>query len=90
MRSRTRRRSTSSFVSPGPRPPMPPARRESETVGALGQARQPVLELGELHLELAVPGARVLGEDVEDQLGAVDHAQVEPLARLRAWVGVRF
>ena len=30
MRSRTRRRSISSLVSPGPRPPMPPARRESE------------------------------------------------------------
>ena len=31
MRSRTRRRSISSFVSPGPRPPMPPASRESES-----------------------------------------------------------
>ncbi len=31
MRSRARRRSTSSFVSPGPRPPMPPARRDIST-----------------------------------------------------------
>ena len=30
-RSRVRRRSTSSLVSPGPRPPLPPASRDSET-----------------------------------------------------------
>ena len=39
MRSRTRRRSISSFVSPGPRPPMPPASRR-ERVVALGQPGQ--------------------------------------------------
>ena len=51
-------------------------------VGALGQPRQQVLELRELHLELAVGGARALREDVEDQLGAVDHAQLEPLGEV--------
>ena len=49
---------------------------------ALGQPRQQVLELGQLDLELAVPGRGALGEDVEDQLGAVDHAQVEALGEV--------
>ena len=40
-------------------------------------ARQVVLELGQLDLELAVGGDGVLGEDVEDQLRPVDHARVE-------------
>ncbi len=40
-------------------------------------ARQVVLELRELDLELALGAHRVLGEDVEDQLRAVDHARVE-------------
>src|SRR5439155_26632498 len=40
-------------------------------------ARQVVLELGELDLELALGRDRVLGEDVEDQLRPVDDARVE-------------
>ena len=39
--------------------------------------RQVVLELGELDLELALGADGVLGEDVEDQLRAVDHARAE-------------
>ena len=39
--------------------------------------RQVVLELRELDLELALGARRVLGEDVEDQLRAVDDARVE-------------
>ena len=39
------------------------------------QPRQQVVELGRLDLQPALPSARVLGEDVEDQLRAVDHAQ---------------
>ena len=35
-------------------------------------ARQVVFELSELDLELALGAARMLGEDVEDQLGAID------------------
>ncbi len=40
-------------------------------------ARQVVLELRELDLELPLGRDRVLGEDVEDQLGAVDDAGCE-------------
>ena len=39
--------------------------------------RQVVLELRELDLELALGAARVLGEDVEDQLRAVDDTRLE-------------
>ena len=38
------------------------------------QPRQRVLELRELHLHLGLGAARAHGEDVEDQLGAVDDA----------------
>ena len=41
------------------------------------QAGQLVLELGELDLESALVGLRVLGEDVEDQPAAVDDLGVE-------------
>ena len=41
------------------------------------QARQEVLELGQLDLRLALPGLRVLGEDVEDQRGAVDDLDLD-------------
>ena len=48
-----------------------------------GQARQLVLELGQLDLEAALVGPGVLGEDVEDQPAAVDDLDVEePLERL--------
>ncbi len=36
------------------------------------QAGQEVVQLGRLHLEASLVGPRVLGEDVEDQLGPVD------------------
>ena len=44
-----------------------------------GQARQLVLELGELDLEAALVGLRVLREDVEDQPAAVDDLDLEQL-----------
>ena len=44
-----------------------------------GQARQLVLELGELDLEPAFVGLGVQGEDVEDQPAAVDDLDVEQL-----------
>ena len=44
---------------------------------APGQPRQHVLKLRQFHLELAFTGARVAGKDVENQLGAIDHAAVE-------------
>ena len=44
-------------------------------------ARQVVLELGELDLELALGADRVLGEDVEDQLRPVDDARLRARSR---------
>ena len=41
------------------------------------QARQEVLQLGQLDLGLALPALRVLGEDVEDQGGAVDDLDLD-------------
>src|SRR5690606_1379572 len=48
----------------------------AERVVPLSQARQRVLELRQLHLQLAVPGLRSLSEDVQDELTAVDHLEV--------------
>ena len=53
-----------------------------ESLVPLRQARESVAELGELHLEFAVSGARALGEDVENQLRAIDHPQLETLAEV--------
>jgi len=39
--------------------------------------REVVVELRELHLELPFRARRVLGKDVEDQLGTVDDPCVE-------------
>jgi len=44
---------------------------------AADQARRGVLELGELDLQLAFVGARALGEDVEDEPRARQHAGLE-------------
>ena len=76
MRSRARRRSVSIWDSPGPLVPMPPA--EPLEVGPQpAHAGEVVLELGELDLELALGGVGVVGEDVEDHRGAVDHRHAE-------------
>src|SRR4029077_11836461 len=40
-------------------------------------ARKVVFELRELHLQLSLGARRVLREDVEDQLRAIDHSRVE-------------
>ncbi len=42
-------------------------------------SREVVLELSQLDLELALGGVRVVGEDVEDHRGAVDHGHAERL-----------
>ena len=60
---------------------MPPPRRDSAVPGS-GQTRQQVLELGELDLPLAFPRARPAGEDVEDQLRAIDHLPLESILEL--------
>ena len=81
------RRSVSSWLSPGPRVPIPPPVRDQ--VGPQpGQARQLVLELGELDLEAALVGLGVEREDVEDQPAAVDDLDVEQLLE-RALLGGR-
>ena len=46
-----------------------------EVLPHAAHARKVVLELGELHLELALGAPRVLGEDVEDELRPVDDAR---------------
>ena len=69
-------------------PPTADASRESgqRDVRALREPRQPVPELRQLDLELAVAGGRVLRENVEDELRAIDNAQLHAcsqVARLR-------
>ena len=81
------RRSVSSWLSPGPRVPIPPPVR-LQVRPQPGQARQLVLELGELDLEPALVGLGVEGEDVEDQPAAVDDLDVEQLLE-RALLGRR-
>jgi hypothetical protein len=41
--------------------------------------------LGEFNLQLALVAARALGEDVEDQFGAVEHRHFDRRVRLRCW-----
>src|SRR5581483_4252344 len=49
---------------------------------AAHQARREVLQVGELDLELAFARLRALREDLEDELGAVEHAQAELLLQV--------
>ena len=80
MRRSRRRRSTSSWVSPGPRRvPMPPGLLADSALPRAPQAGQPVAQLGQLDLGLALLGVGVLGEDVEDHRGAVDGGAAEDL-----------
>ena len=51
------------------------------------QPRQQIGQLGQLDLRLAVPGAGVLGEDVEDQGGPVDDLDLELLLQLTQLAG---
>jgi hypothetical protein len=44
---------------------------------APGQPRQHVLQLCQLHLQLAFARARVAGKNVEDELGSVDHPKLD-------------
>ena len=83
-----RRRSVSSFVSPGPRPPIP-APPGSPAAGLTRQVATPaaeslleVLQLGQLDLGLALGALGVLGEDVEDQCGPVDHLDLDPILQV--------
>ena len=87
MRRRASRRSVSSWVSPGPRVPTPPPRRSR-------CCHMPRMR-GRLYSSCAsstwsLPSALdgVLGEDVEDQLRAVDDARLRACPRAsRCWTG---
>ena len=84
-RSFARRRPISSFVSPGPRPPMPPVSRERLSSFC---ARRGIAYLSCASSTWSLPSAAcgALGEDVEDELRAVDDLEVGVLgdrARLR-------
>ena len=56
-----------------------------------GEARQQVIELRQFDLEAAFARAGARGEDVEDQLGAVDNAAFESIFRgcAAGWASVR-
>ena len=75
------RRSDSICVSPGS-PRADAAAEPLEVLPLPDEARQQVGELGELHLQLALHRARPLGEDVEDERGAVDDPQAERAAEV--------
>ena len=81
MRRSSRRRSTSSWVSPGPRVPMPPGLL-GELASPAAQTGQAVAQQSQLHLGLAFEAAGVLGEDVEDDGGAVDGRAAEDLLQV--------
>ena len=65
------RRSDSSCVSPGPRVPMAPL--PLQVLPHAGEPGQQVLVLGQRHLQAALAGPRPLGENVQDEGGAVHH-----------------
>ena len=51
------------------------------------QPRQRVLELRELHRQAGFVRLRAAGEDVEDQLGAVEHLDAEGLLQIASLAG---
>ncbi len=88
MRVRMRRRSVSSFVSPGPRVPMPPPRRDSAAPEPTSRGSR-YLQLRQLHLQLAFARPRAPREDVEDELRAVEDLPPDRSSRsARSWAGV--
>ena len=82
-RSLARRRPISSFVSPGPRPPMPPVRRESESSFWARRGRL-YLSCASSTWSLPSPALGALGEDVEDELRAVDDLEVASASAIAA------
>ena len=77
-----RRRSISSWVSPGPRTGADTARLLGQRATLAPQPRQPVAEQGQLDLRLALLAVGVLGEDVEDHRGPVDRGAPEQLLQV--------
>ena len=82
MRSRARRRSVSIWLSPGPLVPIPRHAEALEVGPQAPHARQVVFELGQLDLQLALGRVGVVGEDVEDHRGAVDHRHAQRLLQV--------
>ena len=80
------RRSVSSWDSPGSAGP-DAAAGPRQVRPQPGQARELVLELGELDLEAALVGLGVQREDVEDQPAAVDDLDVEQALEAFCWAG---
>ena len=74
------RRSVSSWVSPGPRVPMPPPSCDI-SMPRPRQPRQHVLQLRQFHLQLTFAGPRMPRKNVEDQLRAVNHPRVDSFVR---------
>ena len=64
------------------RVPMPPACWLTARRPRPAQPGQPVAELGQLDLGLALEAVGVLGEDVEDHRGAVDGGAAEQLLQV--------
>jgi hypothetical protein len=65
----------------------PAADLAGQRLAPAAQPGQQVGQLGQLDLGLAVPGAGVLGEDVQDQRGPVDHLDLELLLQLAQLTG---
>src|SRR5439155_16435851 len=60
----------------GPYSPTPTADPAAVGIGA-DEARQEVMQPGRLDLETTFVGARMLGEDLEDDLGPIHHARLD-------------
>ena len=62
------------------------AAQPGELGAASPQPRQQVVQLGQFHLQLALPAASSAGKNIQNQLGAVNHLQVQfalQIAQLR-------
>ena len=69
--------------APRPDAAVHPAGAEAlEVLPHAAHAREVVLELRQLDLELALGAVRMLGEDVEDQLGAIDDTRLQLVLEL--------
>ncbi len=79
------RRSVSSWVSPGPRRPIPPRIRD-RWVHIRASRGSRYSELRQLDLQLGLVGPGPGREDVEDQLGAVHHPDLELLLQVGALI----
>src|SRR5713101_6291784 len=51
------------------------------------QPREQIIQLRKLHLKLAFAGARVAGKNIEDELGAVNHAATHSFFKIAQLAG---